>query len=335
MKSKLLIKLFLVLFLFSVSAFAQKKCLYIVASTSLSTQDQIINDKLVEWGYEVTPQAPSDLKYLFPEDYANYDFAFISESIGSGDLSASATSPSGGTFYSIPLPTASLEGWLVKPGAMDWQTVRNVNNFAPELIKIVDNTGSVLAAGFSEGSTVTLCGSDGLLVGSVPQIPIIPIATLSSNDSMQVIYGIEAGTINAVGDTILNRVAVIGINAVSYTSLTEDAFKFIKAGINWVSGSATGVEKNPSLPQNFELKQNYPNPFNPTTTIQFDLPESGNYSLTVYNLLGQKVATLLNGNKSAGIYSVNFDASKLASGIYIYRLSGSKVNLTRKMLLMK
>ena len=88
-------------------------------------------------------------------------------------------------------------------------------------------------------------------------------------------------------------------------------------------------------PQQFELYQNYPNPFNPTTTFQFELPESGYYSLKVYNSLGQEVVSLFDCNKSTGKYSVNFDASNLASGIYIYRLSGSNVNLKRKMLLLK
>lgn len=99
--------------------------------------------------------------------------------------------------------------------------------------------------------------------------------------------------------------------------------------------SPASVVSQSEIPSDFKLFQNYPNPFNPATTIQFNLPESGNYSLKVYILIGQEVASLFNGNKSAGRYSVKFDASNLASGIYIYRLSGDKVNLTRKMLLMK
>ncbi len=103
-----------------------------------------------------------------------------------------------------------------------------------------------------------------------------------------------------------------------------------------VAVGLTGIKDISSdLPDNFTLSQNYPNPFNPTTTIQYDLPESGYCSLKVYNSLGQEVASLVDGNKSAGSYNVNFDASNLASGIYIYRLSGSNVNLIRKMLLLK
>jgi hypothetical protein len=105
--------------------------------------------------------------------------------------------------------------------------------------------------------------------------------------------------------------------------------------IEGTTATATAVEDEATIPTQFALKQNYPNPFNPTTNIQFDLPESGNYSLKVYNLLGQEVATLVNGALNAGVHSVNFDASKLTSGMYIYQLSGNNVNLTRKMLLMK
>jgi hypothetical protein len=102
------------------------------------------------------------------------------------------------------------------------------------------------------------------------------------------------------------------------------------------SYTATDVKQiDKSVPSGFKLSQNYPNPFNPTTTIQFDIQKSGYYSLKVYNLLGQEVATLVAGNKSAGRYSVNFDASNLTSAMYVYRLSGNNVNLTRKMLLMK
>ncbi len=102
-----------------------------------------------------------------------------------------------------------------------------------------------------------------------------------------------------------------------------------------VTVSTTSVEENEGRNLEYRLFQNYPNPFNPTTTIQFDIPASGYYSLKVYNSLGQEVTSLADGNKSTGKYSVNFDASNLASGIYIYRLSGNNVNLTKKMLLMK
>ncbi len=88
-------------------------------------------------------------------------------------------------------------------------------------------------------------------------------------------------------------------------------------------------------PEGFELSQNYPNPFNPTTNIRFTLQQAGNVSLKVFNMLGQEVATLINGRISAGVQTVQFDASDLASGVYLYRLqAGNKVQ-TNKMLLIK
>ena len=76
-----------------------------------------------------------------------------------------------------------------------------------------------------------------------------------------------------------------------------------------------------TLPMEFKLEQNYPNPFNPATSIIFSVANDGIVSLEIFNMLGEKVATLLNEYKPAGRYSVNFDASKLASGIYLYRIN--------------
>lgn len=90
-----------------------------------------------------------------------------------------------------------------------------------------------------------------------------------------------------------------------------------------------------SLPEEFKLEQNYPNPFNPATTIELSIPASGAYKLTVYNLLGQEVKTLIDGNLEAGYHKTAFNGGEFASGIYIYRLTGNNVNLTKKMLLMK
>jgi hypothetical protein len=85
----------------------------------------------------------------------------------------------------------------------------------------------------------------------------------------------------------------------------------------------------------FQLQQNYPNPFNPTTQITFDLPKAGNVTLTVYNALGQEVATLVNGALPVGSHSVTFNAKNLASGVYFYRLTAGSYQSTMKMLLMK
>ncbi len=95
------------------------------------------------------------------------------------------------------------------------------------------------------------------------------------------------------------------------------------------------VEVTVSAPLTFELSQNYPNPFNPSTTIHYAIPEAGNVKLIVYNLLGQEVKSLVNGFKEAGAYSVNFDASGLNSGLYLYKLETGSYTQVKKMTLLK
>ncbi|MDT3694753.1 MAG: choice-of-anchor J domain-containing protein [Ignavibacterium sp.] len=85
----------------------------------------------------------------------------------------------------------------------------------------------------------------------------------------------------------------------------------------------------------FELSQNYPNPFNPSTSIKFNLPVASNVKLSVFNLLGQEVKTLVNGFKTAGSHTITFDASALSSGIYLYKIEANNFTQTRKMTLIK
>lgn len=104
----------------------------------------------------------------------------------------------------------------------------------------------------------------------------------------------------------------------------------------------TGIEdESKNLPNEFSLSQNYPNPFNPTTTIAYSLPEASNVNITIFNALGQIVESLVDASYSAGVYTYDWNASDMASGIYLVKISarGNKTwkNFTevRKMMLLK
>ena len=103
-------------------------------------------------------------------------------------------------------------------------------------------------------------------------------------------------------------------------------------GLSWTEGDKKGDRH---IPQHLSLSQNYPNPFNPSTSLAFDLPRTSIVTLKIYNMLGEEVATLVSDRLSAGSYSYEWDASSLASGVYIYRLEAEGFVQTRKMILMK
>jgi hypothetical protein len=90
-----------------------------------------------------------------------------------------------------------------------------------------------------------------------------------------------------------------------------------------------------AVPKEFELSQNYPNPFNPSTTIRYSLPVAGKVTLRIFNLLGQVVETLVDQQQNTGSYVVVFNASRLSSGTYFYKLETDQYSLTKKMLLLK
>jgi hypothetical protein len=105
-------------------------------------------------------------------------------------------------------------------------------------------------------------------------------------------------------------------------------------------GNVTAVDNQTVLPNSFDLFQNYPNPFNPTTKIKYNLSSSGFVTLTIYDLLGEKVKTLVNKTQNTGQYEVTADLSLFTSGVYFYRLNvkgdkGKQFSSIKKMILMK
>ncbi len=97
----------------------------------------------------------------------------------------------------------------------------------------------------------------------------------------------------------------------------------------------TSVPDEKNIPSVFSLSQNYPNPFNPTTLISYGLPHSSHVNIAVFNLLGQRVALLGDGDEAAGYHDVTFDGKGLASGVYLYRIQAGEFVQTRKLVLMK
>jgi len=151
------------------------------------------------------------------------------------------------------------------------------------------------------------------------------------------------------GITVVNNIASKGNDATGHTYTWVDnnvnmgtvyTYKLVTVDVsgNRKEAATKVVTMSPSSAAEvteYALRQNYPNPFNPTTSISFDVLNSGYTSLKVYNLLGEEVATLVNGSIAKGVHTVNFDAANLPSGVYVYRLSVNGFAAEKKMLLMK
>jgi hypothetical protein len=133
---------------------------------------------------------------------------------------------------------------------------------------------------------------------------------------------VQVSAVN-LGDCIVTVTAI--------DAITNDFFAYSFP----VNVGPTDVAGTEQLPTEYALLQNFPNPFNPTTNIRFDLPKESNVTLKIYNILGEEVATLVDKVMPAGRQSVTFDATKHASGMYIYRINAADFTQVKKMLLMK
>ena len=159
----------------------------------------------------------------------------------------------------------------------------------------------------------------------------------------RIIKGDDKGTWNFVGFKS-GRGTTTEPQEYSYTDNVADinataiAYRLKQVDFDGRSTYSEEVMVNNLIPVEFNLSQNFPNPFNPTTTIDYSLPQNSFVSLKVYNSLGQEVSTLVNENKSAGTYHINFNAASLSSGVYYYILRAGENNeyvKTNKMILLK
>lgn len=159
-------------------------------------------------------------------------------------------------------------------------------------------------------------------------------ADISVNGSA---FGMEtfATEDSTFAEVVLSNVEMTeGDNTISVSNVSGN-LAIDKVDLFIINTTSVSNEQISEIANGFTLSQNYPNPFNPSTNINFTLPAATNVQLEVFNLLGQKVATLIDGRRIAGNHSVRFDASSMASGIYFYMLRAGEVTLQRKMTLIK
>jgi hypothetical protein len=146
-------------------------------------------------------------------------------------------------------------------------------------------------------------------------------------------YGISFSYYNEVSSKIISIYAKPNSDEI-FVETEKNLINFNNQGLHYLK-TLTGIEKKNDNEKNYKLLQNYPNPFNPTTNIGFHISEFGFVNLKVYDILGNEVATLVNEEKPAGNYEVEFSAGKLSSGIYFYVLKTGENRFCKKMCLVK
>jgi hypothetical protein len=172
-----------------------------------------------------------------------------------------------------------------------------------------------------------------LVEGRASSTPVT-IEKSTDNGTTWTVVGTVQTTANATPATItVNDAQANKIRFSNQTTGTGKDEDLDELSVTSYTGTAVGEEVG--IPNNYSLAQNYPNPFNPSTKISFELPKEGFTTLSVFNVLGQKVANLVNKNLQAGSHEFTFDASELNSGVYLYKLESGNFVKTMKMLLIK
>ena len=167
----------------------------------------------------------------------------------------------------------------------------------------------------------------------------VSVVTNSFQDTKVCLSG--ANKIYESSDFGLTWNDVLDTNVVKITSIYGGKYDF--GGCIWITGANSSIYTtnplvnvdDPILKYRFYIEQNFPNPFNPTTRINYSLSDFGKVNLSVYNLLGQKVAELVNAEQVTGSYSIDFDAQNLSSGVYFYTLKVNNFSQTKKMVLIR
>src|ERR1035437_5380448 len=254
--------------------------------------------------------------------------------------------------YTIPTPTKM----TTAIGEMETAYNNAAGRKLPDYTELYlgNLTGKTLTPGLYNWSTGVQVSSGGVTIsGTASDVWIFQIAQnleLTSGDIVTLSGGAEASNIFwqvagqvTLGTTVamtgiilckalivMNTGATLNGRALAQTAVTLDA----NIVTTTVATNIIGADPQ-QIPVQFTLGQNFPNPFNPETKINYSIAKEGHVKLTVFNAIGNKVATIVNEYKPAGNYSIQFNGSNLASGIYLYRLESGNYSAAKKFILLK
>jgi photosystem II stability/assembly factor-like uncharacterized protein len=260
------------------------------------------------------------------------------------------------SFYGYGLNAGAPRVTLTSNGGLNWFT-RPLNGLSyPFVSSLAFNSDKIhgiactsqdlpFAAMTSNGgenwSSVNLgTGLSGSSLSAVKWIPGTEVIYLVAQNSAP-----NASKRSTDGGNTWTTLTTAGLSALTHVDAYKETNNVIHAYAVAIGGFCfrfrdsvlfTGINNNNNnIPVEYSLEQNYPNPFNPTTVIKYALPRSSNVSLKIYDMLGNEVKTVVNEFKTAGTYSVNFDASSLSSGVYFYKIVAGDFTDAKKMTLVK
>jgi len=216
---------------------------------------------------------------------------------------------------SFPNALISFNATMIDFGDIDVNTPR------------IDTTLNIYNQGTAQDSIYTSIFYE--VVDPDSALELTPSAFIvAPRDSVGITFTIYPMRINRTGFNIYQPRIIVDSRFSIGTTHFEKTMKFHLVG-------TVGIEEETGINSSFDLSQNYPNPFNPSTTIKFSIPVAGLVKLNIYNVLGEKVGTLLNSYLDSGLHEIIFNAENLPSGIYIYTLTAGKFSQNRKMILLK
>jgi len=308
---------------------------FITSTTGFSADDGIEKDSVIDFGAAKIHliNLSNQLSALAETDTVKFEYGHV-ELVGHNNVEnvfyVDGAMLSTANNFTVDVPNNSTAIVNVSGNFVEWMGGCNVigttkekvliNFFEADTLKLhgINVTASILAP------KSVLDFSAGLVTGQV--MVRCMFGAGQYNNSM------FDGTITG-GSSIANFATIVSATQSSMPSLIDVPASM--ARVTNKPDGATGVENDNVIPNEFNLLQNYPNPFNPTTTISFSLANDGFVNLTVFNITGEKVASLVNREYQTGNYTVEFNANDLPSGIYLYRLSAGNFVSTKKMILMK